>query len=50
MPLPPGMVRVEVRLRYTFQCLSGSAFEAAIKDNGWRMRTAEWCHMEPDRL
>ena len=22
----------------------------AIEDNGWRMRTAEWCHMEPDRL
>ena len=22
----------------------------AIEDNGWRMRTDEWCHMEPERL
>ena len=22
----------------------------AREDNGWTMRTAEWCHMEPDRL
>ena len=22
----------------------------AIEDNGWRMRTAEWCHMEPERF
>ena len=22
----------------------------AIGDNGWSMRTDEWCHMEPERL
>ena len=22
----------------------------AVEDNGWRLRTDEWCHMEPDRL
>ena len=24
--------------------------KAAVEDNGWRLRTDEWCHMEPDRL
>lgn len=24
--------------------------KAAIEDNGWRLQTDEWCHMEPDRL
>ena len=24
--------------------------KVAVEDNGWRMRTDEWCHMEPDRL
>ena len=22
----------------------------AVEDNGWRLRTDEWCHLEPDRL
>ena len=24
--------------------------KVAVEDNGWRMRTDQWCHMEPDRL
>ncbi|MCY4135211.1 MAG: hypothetical protein OXG30_09915 [bacterium] len=24
--------------------------KAAVEDNGWRLRTDEWCHMELDRL
>ena len=24
--------------------------KVAVEDNGWRMRTDQWCHMEPNRL
>lgn len=24
--------------------------KVAVENNGWRLRTDQWCHMEPDRL
>ena len=44
-----GMVRWEITMTGP---PSGLTFgnKVAIEDNGWRMRTDQWCHMEPDRL
>ncbi len=41
-----------VRWEITMTALWGLTFgkKIAIEDNGWRMRTDEWCHMEPERL
>lgn len=44
-----GMVRWEITMTGP---PSGLTFgnKVAVEDNGWRMRTDQWCHMEPDRL
>ena len=59
-PLPTASYTVRVaestdrRVRWeiTMTAPWGLTFgeKIAIEDNGWRIRTAEWCHMEPERL
>jgi len=47
--LADRMVRWEIMMTGTPWGLTFGN-KIAVEDNGWRMRTAEWCHMEPDRL
>ena len=42
------MVRWEITMTAPWGLTFGK--KIAIEDNGWRLRTAEWCHMEPERL
>ena len=59
LPTAPYTIRVaestDRRVRWEITMPGGKwgltyGRKAAIEDNGWRLHTDEWCHMEPDRF